>query len=277
MALACTKTASNWSSIRKTAVPGRKPMNSAGVSETDPFGDAAFTSRLNKLLPMLGSDQAAEADTARLKLLEHLGHHRLSFTDLAYRLRDSGERPTFPQGGREMSLERQLAIARSAKQEAAAEAIAASARAHALEIRLQQATFEIGGILGSLARARRWAAVGWMVAALSLAVAVLPRLWPAPTAARHAAEAANAAALQPEDPFAADGVLHVGPGESAGTAAVQDLPIRLMPNDDANVRAFLNRGERVVIEQRVIEGQQTWLLLRSTTGTGWAHFGDVLP
>jgi len=260
-------------------------MNSAGVSEADPFSDAAFTSRLNKLLPMLGSDQAAEADTARLKLLEHLGHHRLSFTDLAYRLRDSGERPTFPQGGRDMSLERQLAIARSAKQEAAAEAIAAGARAHALEISLQQTTFEIEGILGSLARARGWAAVGWMVAALSLAVAVLPRLWPAPTAAhhaaqvaaRHAAEAANAAALQPEDPFAADGVLHVGPGESAGTAAVQDLPIRLMPNDDANVRAFLNRGERVVIEQRVIEGQQTWLLLRSTTGTGWAHFGDVLP
>ena len=255
---------------------GEKLRNSAGVSETDPFSDAAFTSRLNKLLPMLGSAQAAEADTARRKLLEHLGQHRLSFTDLAHRLRDTGERPSFLQGGREMSLERQLAIARSAKQEAAAEAIAASARAHALEINLQQATFEIGGILGSLARARTWAAAGWTVAALSLALAVLPRLWPAPIAARHAAEAANAAALQPEDPFAADGGLRVGPGESAGTAAVQDLPIRLMPNDDANVRAFLNRGERVIIQQRIREGQQTWLLVRSATGTGWARAGDVL-
>ena len=247
------------------------------MSETDPFSDAAFTSRLNKLLPMLGSAQAAEADTARRKLLEHLGQHRLSFTDLAYRLRDSGERPSFLQGGREMSLERQLAIARSAKQEAAAEAIAASTRAHALEINLQQATFEIGRVLGSLARARSWAAAGWMVAALSLSLAVLPRLWPAPAASRHAAEmATNAAALQPEDPFAADGVLRVGVGESTGTAAVQDLPIRLMPNDDANVRAFLNRGERVIIQQQVREGQQTWLLVRSATGTGWARAGDVL-
>jgi hypothetical protein len=246
------------------------------VSETDPFSDAAFTSRLNKLLPMLGSAQAAEADTARRKLLEHLSQHRLSFTDLAYRLRDSAERPSFLQGSREMSLERQLAIARSAKQEAAAEAVAASARAHALEVNLQQTTFEIGRVLGSLARARSWAAAGWLTAALCLAIAVLPRVWPGPPAARQAAQlATNAAALQPEDPFAADG-LRAGPGESAGTAAVQDLPIRLSPNDDANVRAFLNRGERVVIQQRVHEGQQTWLLVRSATGNGWVRAGDVM-
>ena len=247
------------------------------MSETDPFSDAVFTSRLNKLLPMLGSAQAAEADTARRKLLEHLEHHRLSFTDLAHRLRDSGERPSFLQGGREMSLERQLAIARTAKQEAAAEAIAASARAHSLEVDLQQATFEIGRVLGSLSRARGWAAAGWIAAALSLSLALLPRLWPVSTGTNvSSAQAAVNASQPPEDPFAADGGLRAAPGEVAGAAAVQDLPIRLNPNDDANVRAFLNRGERVIIQQHVHEGQQTWLLVRSATGTGWVRAGDVL-
>jgi hypothetical protein len=252
--------------------------NNGGVSETDPFSDAAFTSRLNKLLPMLGSAQPAEADTARRKLMEHLSQHRLSFTDLAQRLRHSGERPSFVQGGREMSLERQLAIARTAKQEAAAEAIAAAARAHALEVSLQQATFEIARVLGTLARARFWAAAGWTVAAICLCLAVAPKLWPlALTVRQHRAQqiAANDAALQPADPFA-DVSLRVAPGEQPGTAAVQDLPILVMPNDDANVRAFLNRGERLVIQQQVRAGAKTWFLVRSATGTGWVRAGDVI-
>jgi hypothetical protein len=256
--------------------------NNAGVSETDPFSDAAFTSRLNKLLPMLGSAQAAEADTARRKLMEHLGQHRLSFTDLAQRLRNGAERPSFFQGGmagsREMSLERQLAIARNAKQEAAAEAIAATNRAHALEVSLQQATFETARVLSTLARARFWAAAGWTVAAICLCLVAAPRLWPlAITARQHRALqiAANDAAMQPADPFA-DVSLRVGPGEQPGSAAVQDLPILVMPNDDANVRAFLNRGERLVIQQQVRAGAKTWFLVRSATGTGWVRAGDVI-
>ncbi len=262
--------------------------NSAGVSETDPFSDAAFTGRLHKLLPMLGSEQAAEADTARRKLVEHLHHYRLSLTDLANRLRDGADRASFfpagfqgtLQGNREMSLERQLAIARAAKQEAAAEAIAASARAHSLEVSLQQSTFETARILGSLARARGWAAAGWAAAALSLTLAIVPRLWPAPQQEAHrtATPAAESAALQAQsaDPFGIDSTLHPGPGELAGTAAVQDLPIRLSPNDDANVRAFLNRGERVVIQRRAREGTQTWFEIRSATGVGWVRAGDVM-
>jgi hypothetical protein len=245
------------------------------VSETDPFSDAAFNSRLNKLLSMLGSAQTAEADTARRKLLEHLGQHRLSFTDLAHRLRDGGERGV--QTARDMSLERQLAIARAAKQEAAAEAQAASARAHSMEVSLQQASFEIGRILGSLSRARFWAAAGWGVAAISLALVLAPQLWPVPHAGHHkAASENNVVVLQAPDPFSADGGLRPAVGEIPGTAAVQDLPIRLNPNDDANVRAFLNRGERVIIQQKVKLGQQTWLLVRSATGTGWVRSGDVI-
>ncbi len=253
--------------------------NSAGVSETDPFSDAAFITRLNKLLSMLGSAQPEEADTARRKLIEYLGQYRLSFTDLGQRLRDKADRPSFTQGAREMSLERQLAIARTAKQEAAAEALAAAARVHSLEVELQRSTFEIGRLLGMQSRARAWMVLGWVVAAAAVLLAILPRVLPAPRqeAAAQSSSPADGGqvTLQPNDPFGANNPLHLRPGEVAGTAAVQDLAIRLSPNDDANVRAFLNRGERVVVQQAVHVGPQTWLLIRTATGIGWVRAGDV--
>ena len=249
------------------------------MSETDPFSDAAFINRLNKLLSMLGSAQPEEADTARRKLIEYLGQYRLSFTDLAQRLRASADRPSFTQGAQEMSLERQLAIARTAKQEAAAEALTAAARVHSLEVELQRSAFEVGRLLGIQARARAWMTLAWVAAAAGLLAVVVPRLVPASheTAIAHAAGAAEngQVTLQPADPFGGNNPLRLGAGEIAGTAAVQDLAIRLSPNDDANVRAFLNRGERVVVHQAVRVGSQTWLLIRTATGDGWVRAGDV--
>jgi hypothetical protein len=73
-----------------------------------------------------------------------------------------------------------------------------------------------------------------------------------------------------------DEVMSMRPGEIVGHAAVQDLAIRLAPNNDATPRAFLNLGEPVVIQTQVHVGQQTWLLIRSITGNGWVRSGDVL-
>lgn len=248
------------------------------MSETDPFSDAAFITRLNKLLSMLGSAQAEEADTARRKLIEYLAQYRLSFTDLALRLRDTGDRPSFTQGAREMSLERQLSIARTAKQEAVADANAAIARLHGMQVELQQQTFEIGRLLRGQARARAWTVAAWALATAAVLLAVLPRMLPATPHAIALAPSEpthQQMSLQAPDPYATTGPLHVGAGEIPGTAAVQDLAIRLSPNDDANVRAFLNRGERLVVQQAVRIGPQTWLLIRTTTGTGWVRAGDV--
>jgi hypothetical protein len=61
-----------------------------------------------------------------------------------------------------------------------------------------------------------------------------------------------------------------------GRAAVQDLAIRLAPNDQADIRAFLNAGAPVVIQSEARLGKQTWLLIRSETGVGWVRSGDVL-
>ena len=82
--------------------------------------------------------------------------------------------------------------------------------------------------------------------------------------------------LRPDTPPADDTSLHLAPGERLGTVLVQDLAIRLSPNEDAGVRAFLNRGMRVVVEQQVRIGMQNWLLVRSVTGSGWVRGGDVL-
>jgi hypothetical protein len=70
--------------------------------------------------------------------------------------------------------------------------------------------------------------------------------------------------------------LRLGPGERLGTVLVQDLPVRLTPNDDADVRAFLNRGSRVVVEQAMRIGLQNWLQIRSMTGSGWVRGGAIL-
>jgi hypothetical protein len=243
------------------------------VSETDPFLDAAFTGRLQKLVPMLGSEQPGEADAARRKIVEHLAHYRLSFTDLAQHLRDAAPRPpppSFTQQAREASLERQLAIARQAKEEAAREAEAAIHRVRSLEIELQQVTFEIGRTLNSQARVRLAAALACIVAATCLLIVVLPR---APVSRLPVV---NVTRTQTVNGPSGDEVMSMREGEIVGHAAVQDLAIRLAPNNDATPRAFLNLGEPVVIQSQIHVGQQTWLLIRSITGNGWVRSGDVL-
>lgn len=241
------------------------------MSETDPFNDAAFTTRLQKLLSMLGSEQPGEAEAARRKISDHLAHHRLSFTDLAQHLRDGPVKqtgPSFTQGAREISLERQLAIARAAKEEAAHEAEAAINRVRYLEIELQQATFDIARTLNSQARIRIAAAVACIVAAGCLIVVVLPHSPSAPAPSPPPA-------VRQVDPTG-DPTTHMAPSEVIGRAAVQDLAIRLSPNDQATIRAFLNYGEKVAIQNQVHIGPQTWFLIRSATGTGWVRAGDVL-
>ncbi len=250
------------------------------MSETNPFTDAAFTGRLQKLVPMLGSEQPGEADAARRKIGEHLAHFRLSFTDLANHLRDAAPRPapSFTQQAREASLERQLAIARHAKEEAAHEAEAALHRVRVLEIELQQVTFEIARQLNSQARVRLAAAIACIVAAACLLIVVLPRGGGAVRQPTVIVTHNEGASGSPNGPPAGPEDLTVArrPGEFVGRAAVQDLAIRLQPNDQAATRAFLNYGEAVVIQSQVRVGQQTWLLIRSITGSGWVRSGDVL-
>ncbi len=242
--------------------------------ENDPFAEPAFLSRLQKLLPMLGSAQPAEADAARRKLLEHLAHARLSLTDVSNRLGSApAPQSSFLQGTREMSLERQLGIARTARHEAEAEAAAARARVAELQAALQQSTLNVGRALQGQARGRTFAALGFCAAAIALMVAGGAQF--GPLFSRGSA-GAPLATLQSSGDKAAGETLQLARGERLGTALVQDLAVRLAPSDSAGVRAFLNQGTRVAISGQERVGPQNWLYIRSGSGFGWVRAGDVL-
>ncbi len=228
---------------------------------------------------MLGSEQPGEAEAARRKLVEHLGTHRLSLTDLGMRLRDGARAaPTasFTQGAKELSLERQLSIARGAKLEVESELRRAQMQVNSLQQALQQAAFDVGRALRGQAQARLLASLGWAAAAIA-AVMVLLLLARMPAQQLiHPRSAQHAAAGLRAGPDPGEQVMQLSPGEHYGIVLIQDLPVRLTPNEDAGVRAFLNRGMRVVIEQQARVGMQSWLLIRSVTGSGWVRGGDVL-
>ncbi len=248
----------------------------------EPFDDAAFVSRLQKLVSMLGSEQPGEAEAARRKLLDHLGSHRLSLTDIAMRLRDTAGKSassgaSFTQGAREMSLERQLSIARGAKHEMEADLRRSEYQRSELQQALQQAAFDVGRALHGQARARLLAALGWTAAAIGgVMVLLLIARAPAGTFIQAHPIPRTIATGHVDAPPGADILMRLAPGERYGMVLVQDLAVRLNPNDDAGVRAFLNRGMRVVIEQQVFVGLQSWLLIRSVTGSGWVRGGDIV-
>ena len=246
------------------------------VADTDPFADTAFVTRLQKLLPMLASEQPGEADAARRKLLEHLGHHRLSLTDVALRLPAGARTASFTQGARETSLERQLSIARISRQEAESDMQRAMLQVAELRHALQQAAFDVSHAVAGQARVRLVAVVGWLMVAIVGCLAVAEHLHIEGMAEGEAVSASERQMLRPDAQPADEASLRLARGESFGTVLVQDLAIRLSPNEDAGVRAFLNRGVRVVVVEQLRVGGQNWLLVRSVTGTGWVRGGDVL-
>ncbi len=230
---------------------------------------------------MLGSEQPGEAEAARRKLIEHLGAHRLSLTDVAIRLR-GGAPPappggSFMQGARELNLERQLGIARNARLEAESELRRTQMQVAELQRALQEAAFDVGRSLRGQGQARLLASLGWVAAAVAAVMVLLMLSQVPPQSLLHPRTAQRPGqGMRAQSPDEADALMRLSPGEHYGIVLVQDLPVRLTPNDDAGVRAFLNRGMRVVIEQQARVGMQSWLQIRSVTGSGWVRGGDVL-
>lgn len=246
------------------------------VVDADPFADQAFVLRLQKLLPLLASEQPGEADAARRKLLEHLGHHRQSLTDVAQRLGTGAARPSFTQGAREITLERQLHVARVARQEIEADAQRAMQRIVELQRAVQDATYEVARAYQSQVRLRLVAAMGWVATLVVGALTIAAHLHAQGVAQGEAIVNADRALLRQSSVGASEQTVTLGPGERFGTVLVQDSAVRMSPNDDAAVRAFLNRGMRVAVGQQVRVGVESWVLIRSVTGSGWVRGSDVL-
>ena len=228
---------------------------------------------MQKLLAMLASEQPGEADAARRKLVEHLAGHRLSLTDIAIRLGDRSPKPSFVQGARERNLDRLLAIARDARQEAEREASHARARLEELQGALQHAKSDAFFAWQGRSQMRLRAILASATAVLCLFILLATRL---PALTRPATAPVRTQETLTLHAPPSDEVLRLAPGERLGTVLVQDLQVRLTPYDNAGVRAFLNQGMRVVIERQSRVGIENWLQIRSVTGSGWVRASDVL-
>ena len=247
----------------------------------DPLNDPAYANRLAKLLPMLGSAQSEEADVARRKLIEHLGAQGLTLLDLANRLQRqvlvNGNPAANPSGTpRAGEADRQIAGMRSLLAETQAE----MTQSQGVAAELQRAVDRLALLANKLRRARDRAILLASLACLAGGIAVAVDLAPVLNRMLRTAPLTGVPGMpmymQTGDEAERSALLPPGPGETAGTAAVQDLAVRYEPHDDAGVRAYLNRGTPVVIMRQVVVSNRNWLFVRSASGMGWARSGDVL-
>ncbi len=228
--------------------------------DQDAFRDPAFVTRLGKLLPMLGSSQAGEAEAARTKLLEHLSHHRLSLNDLAQRL------------GAPPSRRRDEDTPRLDLQQALQAARLAENRAHSMVrqnamLRRQLDNAELAR--QKLAARRNYGLIvggsGYvflLIGALIIYGGVFAPAAPPPPAAPG--QPVTIQSTFPRPSLAPD----AEPGRAA-TVLADGQPVRANPVPDAPVRTYLPRGTSVLEMYRVTRDGLEWSQIRSDAGTGF--------
>lgn len=232
--------------------------------EQDAFRDQAFVSRLSKLLPMLGSSQAGEAEAARTKLLEHLSHHRLSLNDLAERL---GGAPA----SRSYSRRDAADVPRLDLQQALEAARLAENRAHTLVrqnavLRRQLDQAELGR--QKLTARRNYGLIvgisGYVFLGLG-ALIVFGGVFQ-PTAPPPAiATADQPVTIQSTFPRPS---LDGDTGRTA-TVLADSQPVRADPIPGSPVRTYLPRGTSVQELYRVTRNGLEWSQIRSDAGVGF--------
>lgn len=251
------------------------PLAMATLQDPDPFADPAFLDRFSKLLPMLGSSQANEADTARRKLLEHLGQHRLTLTDVATRIRRPPQPPaTSARTPREAELTRELDLVRHAQR--ASEQMARSALQQNALLQNRASRAESAQLAGQVHRRGERIA---MVAATGLAVALLavvvfdhmPGRLPAEDAA-----STIAATMQPSrPPLGVPDAPAMVDGERLGSVLSHDIAVRAEPAPESRIVGFLAHNTAVVVVREAEEGGVKWVLVRSTMGAGYVPASSV--
>ncbi|MGI4975418.1 MAG: SH3 domain-containing protein [Janthinobacterium lividum] len=251
----------------------------ATLQDPDPFADPAFLDRFGKLLPMLGSGQANEADTARRKLLEHLGQHRLTLTDVATRIRRPPQAPPAPpppaRSAHEVELMRELDLVRHAQR--ASEQMARSALQQNAHLQNRASRAESAQLAAQVHRRGERIA---MFAATALAVGLLAIVvldhMPGSVPADDGAAGPITATMQPSrPPLVAPGAPAMADGERLGSVLSHDIAVRADPAPESHIVGFLAHGTAVVVVREAEAGGVNWVLVRSTVGAGYVPASSV--
>jgi hypothetical protein len=246
------------------------------LQDPDPFADPAFLDRFGKLLPMLGSGQANEADTARRKLLEHLGHHRLTLTDVATRIRRPPQAPApASRNASEAELMRELDLVRHAQR--ASEQMARSALQQNAQLQNRVTHAETAQLAAQVHRRGERIA---MFAATALAVALLAIVvfdhLPGRVPADEGVASPITATMQPSrPPLSEPDAPAMVDGEHLGSVLSHDIAVRADPAPDSRIQGFLPHGTAVVVVREVEAGGVKWVLVRSTVGVGYVPASAV--
>ena len=236
---------------------------------SDPFSDAEFTGRAGKLLRMLASDHAGEAEAARLKLLQWLDQHGTTINDVADRLGGPARRPAEPDFGNGSGSARDMAMLRAQVREAeiiAAEALRANERQRLQAARAMQER-----------RRERLIGSGACLALAGLSLWLLARPAPAPVTVVRVVPAAPAPpppAASPQRPALQEAAPAMPPPpawERPAYVTVEQAQLRSVPTN-GDIVAGLERGDRVTILQGPYSG---WVLVRSKQGLGWLRSLEV--
>ncbi len=233
--------------------------------DQDAFRDPAFVSRLGKLLPMLGSSQAGEAEAARTKLLEHLSHHRLSLNDLAERL---GGAPA-PRGYRRRDAED---VPRLDLQQALEAARLAENRAHTLVRQnavLRRQLDQVELARQKLTARRNYGLIvgisGYVFLGLG-ALIVYGGVFQPP--AQQPLAAANPP-VTIQSTFPRPSLAPDGDAGRTATVLADGQPVRADPVPGSPVRTYLPRGTSVQELYRVTRNGLEWSQVRSDAGVGF--------
>ncbi len=248
----------------------------ATLQDPDPFADPAFLDRFGKLLPMLGSGQANEADTARRKLLEHLGQHRLTLTDVATRIRRPPQvAPAPARTASEAELTRELDLVRHAQR--ASEQMARSALQQNAQLQSRASRAETAQLAAQVHRRGERIA---MFAATALAVGLLAIVvfdhMPGRAPADDGAASPITATMQPSrPPLATPDAPAMVDGERLGSVLSHDIAVRADPAPESRIVGFLAHGTAVVVVRETEANGVKWVLVRSTVGAGYVPASSV--
>ncbi len=266
------------------------------------FGDPEFRRRLAKLLAMLSTENSAEAEAARHKLLEHLAARRLSMIDLAQHLTAAPAEPDRPPPTRETERLRAAnqALERAVRR-SRAEALAALQRATLAERELGRRRSR---------RVGRNAAAGWVaviaLAALGAGAGAVGWTWlhgpgfqnagfqsaglhapvlhpPVSRAALPAPERLASARPAPPPPLTPaprapdrpvfswqpEATPSAAPAARAAFVRIDQTALREGASPDATLRAVLPRGLPVVVLRTERRAGQDWSLVQTPRGEGY--------